>query len=232
MFVVYQAVDSRILNSVHPHPRPYRLGKAEKFGIHHRPRDAAHQCHYAKSNLIVREYSKYLFGFYEVEKVRQMPRAPHYPHNEVKPHIFNFQTEQTSSKIPPPRRFFKEILYKFDYYKNTKARKVVRPPDLYIQPAQKLPYKQGNGNHRRVNKGCHSIPTKVFLDKRTQPCIAPTIAHKGTQQEPSKHRSNDKNTHSASTITGIAEIACRFTRKRIDPYAYPATTKGYENKNT
>ena len=42
MFVVYQAVDSGILNSVHPHPSPYRLGKAEELGIHHRPRDAAH----------------------------------------------------------------------------------------------------------------------------------------------------------------------------------------------
>ena len=58
MLVVYQAVDSGILNSVHPHPSPYRLGKAEKFSIYHRPRDAAHQCHDTKSNLFVREYRK------------------------------------------------------------------------------------------------------------------------------------------------------------------------------
>ena len=142
------------------------------------------------------------------------------------------QTEQTGGKIPSPRRFFKEILYKFCYYKNTKARKIVRPPDLYIYPAQKLPYKQGNGNHHRVNKGCQPIPTQVFPNKRTQSCIAPTITHKSAQHKPSQHWSNDKNTHSASTIASIAKITCRFTRKSIYPYAYPATTEGYENKNT
>ena len=161
-----------------------------------------------------------------------MPRAPHCPYDEIKPHIFNLQTEQTSRKIPPPRRFFKEILYKFGYYKNTKARKIVRPPDLHVQPAQKLPYKQGNGNHRRVNKGCHPIPSQVFLDKRTQPCIAPTITHKSAQQEPSKQRGNYKNTHSTSTIASFAKITYRFAGKSIYPYAYPATTEGYENKNT
>ena len=58
MLIIYQIIDSGILNSVHPHPSPYRLCKAKKFGIHHRPRGAAHQCHYAKSNLIIREYRK------------------------------------------------------------------------------------------------------------------------------------------------------------------------------
>ena len=37
--------------------------------------------------------------------------------------------------------------------------------------------------------------------------------------------------HFASTIASIAEIACRFPCKRIDPYAYPATTEGYENRS-
>ena len=161
-----------------------------------------------------------------------MPRTPHYPYDEVEPHIFNMQTEQTGGKIASPRRFFKEILYKFCYYKNTKACKIVRPPDLYIQPAQKLPYEQGNGNHYGVNKGCYPIPTQVFLNKRTQSCISPTIAHKSAQHKPSKQRSHYKNTHSASTIISIAKIACRFARKSIHPYAHPATTEGYENKNT
>lgn len=58
MLIVYQTVNDSIFNSVHPNPRPDRTRKAEKLGIHYRPRGAAHQCHYAKSNLIIREYGK------------------------------------------------------------------------------------------------------------------------------------------------------------------------------
>ena len=58
MLVIYQTVDGGILNSVHPHSSPDRARKAEKLGIHYRPRGAAHQCHDAESYFVVREYSK------------------------------------------------------------------------------------------------------------------------------------------------------------------------------